>query len=727
LQTYFINNNEKHNKKMAVIGKIRKHSGWIVALIGLAIAGFILQDAFMGDGPGGRKIPKFAIIDGEEIKIQQFEERVDRIAEQFRMQQDGMPLSQEDLHMVRERVWTQMVGDILTERSAQRLGITVTTREMNDMFYGQFIHPHVFSSFGGDPMTGRFDRQQVMMFINNFNQVPVEQQRLFRDLEVSIREDRLRNKYYNVIANAHYVPTFYVNHQYEKANSAASAIVAALNFADIPDSEITLTDADFKTYLNNNKSLFERTETSRAIDFVVFDVHPTEDDMVALNRHAHELFEELKVETDLPNFINAVSTERFDSVFLTRDAFMSPWNDLLFSSPKGTFFAPEIRRGRYEMAKLIDVASRPDSLKANHILIGFRGSAGNQGQNRTKEEAEALADSLRREILRNRTQFATIAQAHSEDPQSAQVGGDLGWFMDGQMVRPFNEAVVNGRVGDIVVVETNFGFHVIEITGQSARIPKAMAAFIYVQIEPSSNTLQNAFTEASQFFAVARNQGLDAAAQEFRMQVRQADYVSETDMILPGIPNARNIVRWAYDKRTRVGDVSPEIYDNFDNRYVIAALRQIRQKGLPTLAEIRDIPGVLNAVLNERKAQMLIEQVNNVLKTNRSMDALGNIGAEVETVTHVAFGGYSVGMRHFEPELIGTIFGTQVNRLSNPVQGRSGVFVAQPLEFMPVEPLEDITLMRRQLMMMFQRGMVESMRNAKENRLKIVDNRAFFF
>jgi peptidyl-prolyl cis-trans isomerase D len=566
-----------------------------------------------------------------------------------------------------------------------------------------------------------------MSFINSFNQVPVETQRQFRDLEIAIREDRLRNKYYNIVANAYYVPAFYVNHLYETSNATASATVAALNFADIPDSDITLTDVDFKTYFNANKSLFERSETSRAIDFVVFDVRPTEDDMMAINKHAHELFEEFKVEQDLPNFINAVSTERFDSVFLKRDAFTSPWNELLFNSPKGTFFAPEIRRGRYEMAKLIDVASRPDSLKASHILITFRGSAANQGQNRTREQAETLADSLRREVLRNRTLFATIAQEYSEDG-SAETGGDLGWFMDGQMVRPFNEAVVNGRIGDIVVVETVFGFHVIEITGQSARVPKAMAAFVYVQIEPSSQTLQNAFTEASQFFARSRNLAeMQQAAQEAGLQVRQAEYVSETDMMLPGLPNARSIVRWAYDKRTRVGDVSPEIYDNFDNRYVIAALRQIRDKGFPALAEIKEIPGVADAVRNEKRAQILLEQMNTVLKANRSIDALGNIGAEVETVDFVAFGGYSVGARSFEPELIGTIFGTPENRLSNPVQGRSGVFVAQPLHFTPVEPLLDVELMRNQIMMMFQRGMTETMRNARENATKIVDNRAFFF
>ena len=709
---------------MAVIGRIRKHSGWLVGLIGLSIAGFILQDAFSGGGPGGR-IPKFAVIDGDEIKIQQFEERVEQIAEQFRRQQDGIPLSAEDMHEVRERVWMTMVGDILMNRAGNKLGITVTTKEMNDMFYGQFIHNHVYTSFA-DPTTGAFNRQQVMMFINNFSQYPIETQQQFHDLEIVIREDRLKNKYYTVVANAHYVPEFYLNHLYENANASASATVATLSYADIPDSDITLTDADFKTYLNNNKPLFVRTEASRAVDFVVFDVFPTDEDLVDLNKHALDLFEEFKVETDLPNFINSVSTERFDSVFVKRSELFYPWDSLLFRAPRGTFFAPEIRRGRYEMAKLIDIAARPDSLRASHILITFRGSAANQGQNRTKEQAQDIADSLRREILRDRSQFAAIAQANSEDG-SRDAGGDLGWFLDGQMVKPFNESVVRGNVGDIVVVETVFGFHVIQITGKTAPVQKVMVAFVYVPIEPSANTNKAVYTEVNQFFAKCTDlTSMQEIAREQGLPVRQAEYLTEMDVMLPGLPNARGIVRWAYDKKTKVGSVSPEIYE-FENRYVVVGLRQIREKGLPTLAEIKDIAEVQHAVRNEKKAEILLAKMNGALQNNRSMSALESIDAEIETIEMISLGGFSVGTKGYEPELIGTIFGMPQNRLSNPVKGRSGVFAAEPLLFAPIEPLETPDFMRQQLHGMFQRNMVESLRSAKENNAKIVDNRAFFF
>ncbi|MCL2682024.1 MAG: SurA N-terminal domain-containing protein [Bacteroidales bacterium] len=707
---------------MAVISRIRKHSGWLVALIGLSIAGFILQDAFSGSG-GGRRIPKFAVINGEEIKIQQFEERVEQVSENFRLQQGGMQLSPEDLFQIREHVWMTMVGDILLNHSMKRLGLTVTTREMNDMFYGQFIHHQVHRAFA-DPATGMLNRQQVLMFINNFDQYPVETQMQFRDLELMIREERQKSKFYNIIASAYHVPSFYVNYMYEQANSSAAATVASLSYMDIPDQDITLSEADFKAYFNKHKPFFRRTEATRAIDFVVFDVIPTEEDMLALERHAHVLFEEFMVEQDLPNFINAVSTERFDSIYLAREAFSYPWDSLLFRSPKGTFFKPELRRGRFEMAKLIDVATRPDSLRASHILIAFRNPM--TGQTRTKERAKSIADSLRTVVLRDRFRFAELAQTYGEDA-TREMGGDLGWFLDGQMIRSFNEAVVKGNIGDIVVVETVHGFHVVEITGKSRPIQKVMAAFVYVPIEPSAQTNKAVYTEVNHFFARSQNlESFLAAAREANLRVRSADDVTEMDMTLPGLQNARDIVRWAYDRRTRAGQVSPEIHE-YENKYVVAALRQIRAKGYPTLAEIMNIPEIQHAVLNERKAEILIEKMNGAFKTNRTIAALESVNAEVETVDHLSFNAYGFGSRGFEPEVVGTIFGTKESRVSNPIQGRSGVFVVEPTNFTPAEPLDDVNVIRMQMQMMFQRGMVEAIRRAKEERAKIIDNRAFYF
>jgi peptidyl-prolyl cis-trans isomerase D len=711
---------------MAVISRIRKHSGWLVALIGLAIAGFILQDAFSGSGSGGGRIPKFAVIDGEEVKIQQFEAKVERLSEQFRRAQGDIPLSPEDLYQVRERVWMLMIDDILRERSAKKLGLTVTTKEMNDMFYGQFIHNHVYTAFS-DPATGMINRQQVMMFINNRDQAPIETQLQFRDIEIAVKEDRLKSKYYNIIANAFHVPAFYTKYMYEQANSSVAATVASLSYMSISDDQdIKITDADYKAYFNKNKSLLKRTEASRAIDFVVFDVEPTEDDLLALEKHAHELFEEFLVEQNLPDFINTVSTERFDSIFVSKEMLRHPWDSTLFNSPKGTYFKPQLRRNRYEMAKLIDAAARPDSLKASHILIAFRNQA--TGQTRTKDQAKNIADSLKNVILRDRSLFAEIAQTNSEDGGSRNNGGDLGWFFDGQMVKPFNEAVVKGNIGDIVVVETTFGYHVIEVTGKTKPIQKVMVAFVFVPLEPSAKTNKAVYTEANQFFAKCKDlTSFLEAARDAGLHVRNADYVSTMEMQLPGLQNARDIVRWAFDKKTKAGDVSSEIYE-YENKYVIAALRQNREIGYPALDELKTIPEIQMAVRNEKKAEILIEKMNAALRTNRSIAALENINAEIDHIDHLTFNAYGFAAKGFEPEVIGTIFGTKENHLSNPIKGRmAGVFVVEPLRFTPAEPLENMDMFKAQLQMIFQRGMVENIRMAKENRAKIVDNRAFYF
>ncbi len=137
--------------------------------------------------------------------------------------------------------------------------------------------------------------------------------------------------------------------------------------------------------------------------------------------------------------------------------------------------------------------------------------------------------------------------------------------------------------------------------------------------------------------------------------------------------------------------------------------------------------GVQYAVRNEKKAETLIEKMNGALKTNRTMTELESLNANVETVDLLMFNSYSVGSKGYEPEVVGTIFGSPENKVSNAIKGRSGVFVVEPLQFTPAEALEDMTLIQRQLQMMFQQNMVETMRMATESKAKITDNRSFYF
>ena len=150
------------------------------------------------------------------------------------------------------------------------------------------------------------------------------------------------------------------------------------------------------------------------------------------------------------------------------------------------------------MAKLIDTSNRPDSLKASHILVTYQGTGVSQ-TTRTKDQAKNRADSIFNEIKRNRSKFSELATSLSDDGSVAENKGDLGWFLDGQMVYPFNQAVLDGKVGDIVQVESQFGFHIVEITGKTQPIKKARIAIIDRVIEPSTRTIQEIYAKQCQF------------------------------------------------------------------------------------------------------------------------------------------------------------------------------------------------------------------------------------
>ncbi len=92
--------------------------------------------------------------------------------------------------------------------------------------------------------------------------------------------------------------------------------------------------------------------------------------------------------------------------------------------------------------------------RASHILV------------KDKAEAEKIAA----EVKKNPGRFAELAKKASQDPGSAEKGGDLGWFGRGMMVKPFEQAVFEMKPGEVRVVQSEFGFHVVRVTGvQPAR------------------------------------------------------------------------------------------------------------------------------------------------------------------------------------------------------------------------------------------------------------------
>ncbi len=710
-------------RTMAIIGTIRKRSGLLIILIGIAIAGFVLQDAFKSTN--GLNNKKLGVINGTDITYNEFERKMETQVEQMKQQQRKENLSSQELFQVRQSVWNQLISDILMGKEYEELSIEVSPDEMNDMFYGKFLHQFINQNFT-NPKTGQVDRQRVMQIINGFDQMKPEEQKQWKSIEEYIKTDRIRTKYNNLISKSFYMPKAFAKKAYEAQNDFVKLRLVAVDYATVSDSSVTLTDKDYETYYEEHKQEFDQ-EPSRDVDYVMFEVLPSKEDVDATTKQVNDIFADFQTTENIPEFVNTRSDKRYDSTFIKRGVLPYSIDSAMFNASVGTIFPPFMDNGSFKMAKLMDAQLRPDSMKARHILLSFQGAYGAaETVKRTKDEAKKIADSLRIIIQKDTTKFSAMAATSSDDPSAKENKGDLNWFADQTMVAPFNEAVVKGKVGDVVVVETPFGFHVINITGKKIPEKKVRVALVSRSLEPSNQTYKNIFAKANKFASENTTvEQFEATIKKEGLNKRTAEYIQPMADNIPGVENARELVRWSFNEETKKNDVSKQVFE-FDNKFVVAVVKEVREKGIAPLAQLKQ--RLEFVVKRDKKAVLIQEKLKTALAATQDLNQLAaKFNTQVDTVPQLNYAAYNVGRKGYEPEVIGTTFTMKKAAVSKPIKGYTGVYVVCVDDIIKAPPAKDFTMIKMQSQGSFQQRVGNDAYKAIQDKAKIEDNRIFFY
>lgn len=703
---------------MAIISKIRKHAGLAVGLIGIAVLGFLVQDAF---GRRGQSAPPLAVVNGETISYNDFATQVDQITEQYRRAQGAdVKITDEDLNQIRMMAWERILSNLLLNEACYTNGLQVTTAELNDMYYGKFISPYLYQYFT-NPQTGQYDRQQVMNLINNFDQLSPQDKTALTDLEKIIKSERLKEKYMVLLAKSFYVPTAMAKFQAENQSNTTNARVVCMPYSQIADTDITVSKSDFQEFYNKNKFMF-RQNPSRNISYVVFDVTPTAQDMADIMKEVNDLYAEFQTEDNVADFVNAVTSgERFDSIYRTRSEIMPGW-DSVFSASAGHFFAPRRMGKTYQMAKVMDVQMRPDSLNLKHIFITYAEMGSQSG--RTKKQTQVLADSITAVINQTPTQFEALAMQYSEDPAVQQTKGNLGWMKEGSLVSSLNKAALNTPAGKAVMVEGANGFHVLYVVEKTQPVKKVLAAVISVPVEPSTATLKSVYTQANQLLGYCNGKvsEMDSAARKMGVRVRHSS-ATTLDNTVPGVNTAREIVRWAFDEKTKEGEVANQVFE-MENRYVVAGLSNINEDDYMSLERAMEIPQVENMVKQDKKAKQMIEKMASATSIEQLAQSLN---LRIDTVMGMTMNSYPMVANNYEPKIVGTICGLEKGKFSAPIKGNMGVYRIVVDEKNQFEtPDTQLKLMSDQLQMQFMQNANNSAVTALEKAATIEDNRGFY-
>ncbi len=651
---------------MAAIGSIRKHSTLLLIVIGGALVAFILGDFMKKQN---HRDVNIGIIDGEHITIMDYNKKLDQNIENAKQQQQKNTLTTSQTFQIRAATWDQIVSTVLMDKEYEELGIKVTPDELFSLIQGKNPSP-IIRQYFTNPQTGQFERERVIQFLQNFNQLPEATKQQWLLIENYIKQDQLRRKFNALLAYGYYIPKELAQMSFANQNTRANITYVAARYSSVPDSVISVTEKDYRKFYDEHRKEFDQ-KAARQLEYVVFNVLPSKSDISKARKIARETRRDFIKTTRPVQFAKANTDKPWDTAWLKKSQLPSPIAKEMFKGKPGTVSKIIFENNTFQFARLLKKERRPDSMSASHILIAYKGAyKANPMISRTKAQAKKLADSLYKILKRRPYKLKVLAKKYSDDPSVKRNNGNLGWFADGQMIGPFNEAVVNTKVGGIAIAETPFGFHIIKVNGKKDFTTKVKVAMITQDVVPSNATYQNVFAKASELGTNAGNAaGLEKLAHENHYPLREAPGILENTYSIPGLTNPRQIVRWAFKDDTETGKVS-NVFDLGD-QYVVAVITKKMLPGIPSLDEVKSKiePYVINKVKGEYLAQKMKAYKGNVNEMAQKMHLTKQ---EMQNLTFDSRNIIGFGM---EDKVIGTVFGMKPKQVSQPVVGNAATFV----------------------------------------------------
>jgi peptidyl-prolyl cis-trans isomerase D len=640
---------------MAIIGKIRQRSTLVLIIIGGAILAFVLSDLF-SSSQGGQQGPiNLAEVNDNQISPTEYDLKVNQAYETYQTNQEtNEPLDERTKSSIRQQVWNEMLSDIIIGEQMKKLGVEVTSKELFDLVQGANPHPQVKQAFT-NPETGEFNSAAVVQFLQNLDNDPETKARWVQ-FEKALKRNQRMDKFNTLVNKGVYFPAELAGMEYADNNTSVSFNYVYKPYSSVKDTTITVTEEDIQSYYDENKEDYEQEASIKAF-YAYFPVAPSQNDIAQTQQYMNETYEKFQNAENDSLFVNANSDEPFDPIFYSLANKPDGVDSSLWKNEVGFMKEPYKLGNVFYIRKVTKTKMAPDSVKASHILIS--------NQERKQKQAEKLADSLLN-ALNNGASMENLAPEYSDDPGSAQKLGDLGWFTEGTMVMPFNDAAFSTEVGEIVKVETQFGFHLIKVTDRTELKKKVQIASIRRDVLAGKETYADIFNQANSFSINATDlESFNELVREGNIQRRSA-VLGENDNQIQNLAASRDVVRWIKDANE--GDIS-EAYD-VDEAFVVAIVESINKEGVAPLEKVKN--RVEYMAIQKKKAEMFQEQMSGA----ESIQSLAeSLNLEVKSAEGITFASAAIPQVGVEPTVVGKAMSLEQGQMSVPIEGKSGVFV----------------------------------------------------
>jgi peptidyl-prolyl cis-trans isomerase D len=701
---------------MALIGTIRKR-GWIlIVLMALALGGFILMDIMSNSQRySAGDVNSLGKVGDAEIKRSEFDTYEKLVySEQQR----------DNAFQIRNQAWTYFVENAIVEQEVEKLGMGVGKEELLDLQFGQNVSPVIADRFKND--AGKPDRAKLANIKDAIEQDQFKDPKArayWAVQEKEIIKTRLQEKLITAISKGLYTPKWQAEMVFKENNERRNFLAVAVPYEQVKDEEAPINDSDYEAYLDKYPHVYDQDEESRTISYISFDVVATKADSAAARESLMRVVEGMRTTTNDSTYVVS-NGGSYMGVYIPKDKFPVGYADSIMSRPLGSFVGPFIDQGAYQIIKIYDRKLLPDSVKARHILI----------RDATPENG-FRADSLIALIKSGKQRFDSLAMKMSQDPGSGQQGGDLGWFANGQMVKEFNDlCFLTGEQGKIYKISTQFGWHIVEVMGKKfvKNESSAKVAVLSQRIEPSKTTQQIMKDKAVVLVQQAKTIGdLETLANQQSIKLQNSSSLKSNDfnlgMNLGKGEDARAIVRWVFEKDSKVGNVNKEIFSigdekggYFDSKYVVAAIKSIVSKGEATINTLKNISNAQAHVKSIKKGAIIKSKIQN---PSDLAAIAAQFGMKLDTLR-----GANFLQTSGEPQVSGWLFSLETGKPSPPIVGSRGVIFIQPItDITQPQMPADLTMFRRQMSSQVSGELVANLMKSLEHKYKVEDNRSRFW
>ena len=626
---------------MASLNTLRTKFGIVLSIvIAGALLAFILslktEMGFSGNDP------RVGVIDGEKINYSEYYNQY----EQVKAQSGAQESNEQQSAMLANAAWQALIGKYVLTPGFDKMGLRVTEPERMSMVSGQHPSQAFYNAFA-DPRTGEYNVAAVHQFLSEA-EANAQAQQAWAQLNEQARMEREVAKFLGLIKGGVYVNSLEVANGVNFANNTYAGKWAGKKYSAVPDSLIQLKSSDIKAYYNSHKNMFKQTP-SRALSYVVFEVSPTDDDMLALEKSVAEVGAQFAATEELKSFVRANRNGKIADNYVSAKQLSEEEAKALLD---GATYGPVLKNNEWTMARALDTKIVPDSMGIRHIVLPYT--------------QEALADSLLT-VLKGGADFAQVAAQYSVYDATAANGGEVGVMPFSAFSGEFAAALANAKTGDIVKIASGDAIQLMQVYRADKPSKHVQVASITYPVEASAATRRDIHNQAGTFSVNAKGsvEAFNDAASAAAVTPRIAS-LAQGERTIRGLEDSRDVARWAYG--AEVGDVS-EIFP-VGKDYVIAMLTEIDDNEFAPLEKVS--AQIRAQVLRDKKYDYIVKELSGSTLDEQAK----SLGTEVADFDNVTFGAFYVNGPGFEPRLIGAIASTtEKGVLSAPVKGLSGVYV----------------------------------------------------